>query len=204
MQKTLLATLLASAGLLVSAAAQADDVSPWLVRVRAVKLNFDNNQSGQLRSSLPQGVFAQNTTIPEVDVSYFVTPNIAAELVLSDPQHVDINLGGSSLGSVKVLPPTLLLQYHFNDLGPFKPYVGAGINYSLFTSRSVTPTIQVDSSSYGLAAQVGFDYMLDQHWLLNVDAKYVQMSTKVTAGGVNQGKLNLNPTLIGVGVGYRF
>ena len=193
-------------GLLLSASSVAtaavDD--PWMVRVRAVELNWAN---GQTNSVATDNIQAQNATIPEVDVSYFFTKNIATELVLTYPQNVNINLKGAQIGTIQALPPSLLVQYHFTDLGQWKPYVGAGVNYTIFSNRTNFPGVagaSVDQSSTGLVAQVGFDYMFDQHWGFNADVKYVQIKTNVYVGTTNIGTLNLNPLTPAIGVAYRF
>jgi outer membrane protein len=179
----------------------------WLVRARAVNLDFRNGQADGLNKGAIPKVEAQNTWIPEFDVSYFFTKNIAAELVLTWPQKIDIEANGSDIGSVKALPPSLLIQYHFTDLGAFKPYVGVGVNYTIFSDRKVAnKTLHVSDDSWGLAAQVGLDYALSKNWSLNADIKYVQMSTDVIVNATGQklGKVNLDPMLYGIGIGYRF
>lgn len=204
MQRKLIVAVMAAAGLLSANAVQAEGESPWLVRVRALNLNWDNGQGDNLDRTAR--VEAVNRWIPEVDVSYFFTKNIAAELVLTYPQNVDINVNGTKQGTIKALPPSLLLQYHFTDLGALKPYVGAGLNYTLFTKRSniLNGGASVGKSSTGLALQVGFDYALSKSWSLNLDLKYAKMDTDVFVGAPKAGKLELNPTMLGVGVGYRF
>jgi outer membrane protein len=188
------------------ALAQQTSEGNWLVRGRAVQLNFDNGQSSGLPLNGTTKVEAVDRWIPEVDISYFFTKNIAAELVLTYPQNIDINVGGTKSGTIKALPPSLLLQYHFTDLGAFKPYVGAGLNYTIFSKRSniLNGAASVDSNSFGLAAQIGADYALSKNWSLNVDVKYVQMKTDVTLNGSKIGKVDLDPMLYGIGVGYRF
>lgn len=179
--------------------------SPWMVRVRATNLNWDNGQTAAVQSL---DVNAKNKTIPEFDVSYFFTKNIAAELVLTYPQKVDIRSGSTSLGSVKALPPTLLAQYHFTELGPIKPYVGAGVNYTIFSSRKdlAAATYSTESRSVGFAGQVGADYMLNKNWGINVDVKYIKMNTDVIINSSNAhaGNLNLSPIATSVGVTYKF
>ena len=204
--KTLVAVLAVMTSLApIAAQAQSSSGNPWMVRVRAVDLLWANGQSG----SVVQGanVKAKDQIIPELDVSYFFTKNIAAELVLTYPQSIQIDAGGNKLGTIKALPPSLLLQYHFTDFGVFKPYVGAGVNYTIFSSRNNLSggAYSVDSSSFGAVGQVGIDYMLDKNWGLNVDLKYATMSTNVTtAAGVDGGKLTLNPWMPAVGVTYKF
>jgi len=178
----------------------------WMVRGRAVYLDWDNGQSSGLPLGGTTKVEAENRWIPEVDISYFFTKNIAAELVLTYPQKIDIDVGGTKQGTIKALPPSLLLQYHFTDLGAFKPYVGAGVNYTRFYKRDniLDGAAEVDKDSFGWTGQVGFDYALDKHWSINVDAKYAKIDTDVKVGGSKVGHVDLDPWLLGVGVGYRF
>lgn len=126
--------------------------------------------------------------------------------MLTYPQDININVGGVKAGTISALPPSLLLQYHFTDLGAFKPYVGLGVNYTLFYKRNniLDGVAQVSNSSFGVAGQIGFDYMLDKNWGLNVDLKYIQMATDVSIAGSKVGTVNLNPLTVGVGVAYRF
>ncbi len=175
----------------------------WLVRARAVDLLFDNGQSKTVKTL---DIKAENRWIPEVDISYFFTKNIAAELVLTWPQNINIKSGSSKIGQIQALPPSLLIQYHFTDLGAFKPYVGAGVNYTHFykTHNILDGAANVDNDSWGLVGQIGMDYQVNKNWSINVDAKYVQMATDVHLGASNIGKLDLNPVTLGVGVGYRF
>jgi outer membrane protein len=207
--KSLVAAMAAVASLApIAAQAQAEE-NPWMLRVRAVDLLFQNGQSNTV-STL--NVKAQNEWIPEVDVSYFFTKNIAAELVLTWPQQVNITAGAgnTNVGKVSALPPSLLVQYHFTELGAFKPYVGLGVNYTIFGNRQNFPalgnSVQVDQNSVGVVGQIGADYMFDKNWGLNLDVKYATMSTNVTTvqGGTNLGKLTLNPWMPAVGVTYKF
>ncbi|MBB6577933.1 outer membrane protein [Comamonas odontotermitis] len=177
---------------------------PWMVRVRAVNLDSANKDSTGL------GLSINDKTIPELDVSYFFTPNFAAELVLTYPQKHDLRSNGAKIGSLKHLPPTLLAQYHFTGMGAFKPYVGAGINYTRFSNVNFNPAVEaaldpsIKKNSFGPAMQVGFDYMLDKNWSINFDVKKVYIKTDVSSAGKKVGSLKVDPWLVGVGVGYRF
>ncbi len=208
MKKTLLAVAALCALTSGAAMAQQQD-GKWQIRARAVNIDFHNG--GAANAAL--GVNVKDKVIPEVDISYFFTPNIAAELILTYPQKLDVRALGAKIGTLKALPPTLTLQYHFTNFGAFKPYVGAGVNYTRFSSvkdNGVVSTVvpgaewDVKRNSWGGALQVGFDYALDKNWSINFDVKKVYMDTKVSVGGGSVGKLKLNPVLVGVGVGYRF
>lgn len=189
--------LAACTGLALPLAAQAQS-SPWLVRVRAVNLDSANKDSTGLNLSVNDKV------IPEVDISYFVTPQIAAELILTYPQKHDLRSGSTTIGSLKHLPPTLTLQYHFTQFGAFKPYVGAGLNYTRFSSVQLPAGVSIDKNSYGLAAQAGFDVEVAKNVYLNLDVKKVQIRTDVSAGGTELGKFKVDPLLVGIGIGRRF
>ena len=171
---------------------------PWLVRVRAVNLDSANKDSTGLDLSI------NNKVIPELDISYFFTPNIAAELILTYPQKHDLRSGGKDIGSLKHLPPTLLAQYHFTNFGGFKPYVGAGINYTRFSNLDLPDGVDVKRNSWGAALQVGFDIPLTKQLSLNFDVKKVFIKTNVYAGDANLGSFKVDPVLVGVGLGYRF
>jgi outer membrane protein len=170
-----------------------------------MNLNWENKQDAQLAGA-GLNLNAKNQTIPELDITYFFTNKIAAELVLTYPQRVDVRSGSTSLGTVTALPPTLLAQYHFTQFGPLKPYVGAGINYTRFGSRelSTAGTYSVEKSSIGYAAQIGADYMLTKNWGINLDVKYIQIKTDVLSAGVSAGTLDLSPIATSVGVTYKF
>jgi len=205
MSQQKLAVWMAVIGSLFANAVQAQE-SPLMVRTRAVFVDFQNKQSGGLPLGGSTKVEADSRWIPELDISYFFTKNIATELVLTYPQSVDIKVGGAKQGTIKALPPSLMLQYHYTELGDFKPYAGVGLNYTIFTKRSniLGGAAQVDSSSLGLAAQLGMDYMLSKNWSVNLDVKYIQMNTDVRVGGNKVGSIGLNPFTMGLGVGYRF
>ena len=178
-------------------AAQAQE-TPWMVRAHAVHLDMANKDSTGL------GLSADNKTIPAVDVSYFFAPNIATELILTVPQKQTVSSNGTSIGTFKHLPPTLLLQYHFTGVNGYKPYVGAGINYTDISKVSLPTGVTLDSHSWGGALQVGVDIPLDKHWSINFDVKKVNIKTDVYSTGTSIGTLKLDPMLVGAGVGYRF
>ena len=115
MHNKILAVSLAAIGFLSAGAVQAADEGSYFVRARALYVNFDNGQNITLAK-----VEADDRWIPEVDVGYFFTPNIAAELVLTYPQTVDVMVNGAKQGSVKALPPSLMIQYHVTEMGACK------------------------------------------------------------------------------------
>lgn len=198
---TTLATLAAALGAPLLAQAQE---GPWLVRVRALHLDSANKDSTGL------GLSVNNKTFPELDISYFFAPNVAAELILTYPQKHRLYSNGAEIGSLKHLPPTLTLQYHFNPSGTLRPYVGAGLNYTNFSSVRFSPAVQaalkpsIKRNSWGLAWQVGADVELTKGTYLNFDLKKVSLDTTVYSNGASAGKFKVNPVLASVGLGWRF
>ena len=171
---------------------------PWMVRARAVHLNSANGDTTPLRLTI------NDKWIPEVDVSYFFSPNVAMELVLTVPQMHTLSAGGAAIGTLRHLPPTLTAQYHFTGFSGFKPYVGAGVNYTRFSSVNLPAGVDIDRSSFGAALQAGVDIPISKGVYLNLDVKKVYIRTDVSAGAVGIGTFKVDPVLVGVGVGWRF
>ena len=185
----------------------------FMIRARVIGV-IPENSSSSLSGALTSGsVGTPNSVVPEVDFSYFLTENIALELIAATSQH-DLYAKNSALGSsyhvgsTWVLPPTLLLQYHFMPHEKFSPYVGAGVNVSFFyateaANNAVTQLAM--KSSVGAAVQAGFDYNFSGHWFANFDVKQIFVSTTASInGGAIHAKTALNPTVVGAGIGYRF
>ncbi|PRD45291.1 hypothetical protein C5748_03575 [Phyllobacterium phragmitis] len=187
-------------------------LSPWQFRLRA--LGVITNDKGSVDQIPGSDLSYSDTVIPELDITYYFTDNFAAELILGTTK-ANIDGGGAigglgKLGDVWVLPPTLTLQYHFTNFGAFKPYVGAGVNYTIFYNQDATGALSdIDvENTFGTALQVGFDYMIDEHWGLNFDVKKIFLKPDFNAtladGTAISGEAKLDPWLIGAGVTYRF
>lgn len=228
MKITLLTLSLAAAFTPVLAHAEAGD---WVVRVRAV--NVTPNEDSKLGKTVNNNVAnvmspgaeltVSDKVIPELDISYYITKNIAAELILALGTRHNVSIEGEAgavvpnqdLGSVNLLPPTLTVQWHFNPDQTIDPYVGAGINYTNFLDRNLKVNngalagtkIKVDSDSWGYALQAGVDINLKDGWLINLDAKYVNIETDVklnVAGWTKIDSLDINPWVLGIGIGKKF
>lgn len=178
---------------------------PWLVRLRAVHLDPTNHSDSIGGAGASNRLTIDSKTIPDFDISYFFTPNWATELLLTVPQKQKVYLDGADIGSFKHLPPTLTLQYHFTPDSQFSPYLGAGVNYTRITSVDLlNGNAKLESSSVGLALQAGIDYKLDKNWSLNFDVKKIQIDSDVRTAAGKISNVQIDPWLIGVGVGYRF
>ena len=192
------------AGLFIATGATAADGS-WLVRLRAIDVDPQSSADGTLGVL---GASANSQWAPEVDLTYFFTRNIGVEVIAATTKH-DVSSSIGSLGSTKVLPPTVTLQWHFMPDSDFRPYVGGGINYTRFYDVNLhagaTP-VNVDQNSWGGALQLGFDYKVGDKVYLNLDVKKIWIKTDATLAttGASLGTLTLNPYVFGAGVGYRF
>lgn len=200
-----LVTLALGLGGIPSAAAE----GPWLVRVRAVNIKPADKSDPIAALLVPADKITVSTkTIPEVDFSYFFTPNFAAELILTYPQQHDVKVAGTFIGTFKHLPPTLTAQWHFLPGESFSPYVGAGLNLTLLSDvKLAVPgagSLGLNSSSVGPALQAGVDVKVAPQWSLNLDVKYVQIRSDVKLGATKISAVQVDPLLIGLGLGYRF
>jgi outer membrane protein len=212
-----------AAGTMTAPALAETDLSPWQVRGRLIQVAPD--ESGTLRvgsTRLGGGVEIETQVVPELDITYFFTKNIAAELILGVTPHevtatnVSAVAGADvDLGEVWLLPPTLTLQYHFNPDGQIKPYIGAGLNFTHFFNEDEGPVADSISydSSFGGALQIGVDYDLDGvpgGWFLNADLKKIYIQTDVTVdfttalGAKVDADVEINPLVFGLGAGIRF
>ncbi|TSA48991.1 MAG: OmpW family protein [Nitrosomonadales bacterium] len=243
MKKTILALMAAAAFAPALAMAEAGD---FVVRLRATYVAPDESSKlgSQTDATYGAGTAAalygaggsaaklqvDDNTIPELDISYYITKNIAAELILAlgTSHDVKINTLGTGaavtatgLGSVNLLPPTLTLQWHFLPDQTFDPYAGAGVTYVRALDRNLTARttvgdrfIHVERNSWGAALQAGFDVNLQDKWLVNFDVKKLWFSTDVTldtqgALGTASGfrkidSLDIDPWVISVGFGKKF
>ncbi len=198
--------------------------SEWLVRLRAINVDPDSGSSA-VRSNggdIPgSSVTVNDDTVPELDITYKPNPSLGIELVLGTTQHDVFGTGSlAALGKIidsRVLPPTLVLQYHFAPNATVRPYIGAGVNFTLFYDEEATSEFEavaggqssVDlDESVGLAGQIGVD-IGSGDWFFNIDIKYIQMDTTATINtpgglGVVDVDVDINPWVWGIGFGKRF
>ena len=229
-----------------------DTFHPFQVRLRATAIIPDGKTTvyDTLNAILPilgastgpggqilgAGAKVSTTVIPELDVSYYFTKNIAIEAICCLSKHNVTGTGvlnGLNIGSTWVFPPTVLLQYHFTNFGAFQPYIGVGVNFTAYFGAKAgnqftpffTPVGLVGAnavtnlsvgSSWGIAGQVGFDYMINSNWGVNVDLKRILMQPTAYATVWNsavspvlgpipvRAKVNIDPWVVSAGITYRF
>jgi outer membrane protein len=190
---------------------QAGDV---LVRAHILGVFPEDNSSSI--STINGTVDISSRVAPEVDLSYFFTDHISAQ-VIATMLRGSITAKGTSVGDVKVggvtvLPPTITAQYHFMPRSAFSPYIGAGATIFILFAKDaaqgdgVVKELHTDSH-LGAALQAGFDYRLNDRWFLNLELNQIFVATHatvVTAIGTVQAKTDVDPFLVGLGLGYRF
>jgi outer membrane protein len=210
--RILASALVMAAVIGLAAPASAHEAGDWLFRAGG-SLVDPKSDNGSFDGELDVKVDDQwGVTF---NFTYMYTANIGIELLAALPYEHDIAVPGlGTVASVKQIPPTLSLQYHFAPRSTFQPYAGVGVNYTLFSSEKLKGPLagqgldfDVDSSSVGLAAQLGFDYKLSDQWFLNLDLRWIQIDTKATlSDGVDSStaKVEIDPMVYGIHVGYRF
>lgn len=179
-----------------------EDYKKFGVRMRAIYVapaeKFDSQLSGAKAT-------VSDDIIPELDLEYFFLKNVSTELILGVTRH-DIKFDDQFVGTTWLLPPTLTVKYHPLAGETISPYVGVGLNYTIPFKSKVegAPDFEIDNS-IGWAAQAGVDVKIKDNLYFNLDYKYVNADTKIRlAAGGPKYKLDLNPNLFGIGVGYRF
>lgn len=206
------ALLILTAGFVtMTTAAGAKEAGDWLIRVRAI--GVVPNESSTI-TPIGGAVKVGEEYTAEVDFSYFFTDNIAAELILATSKHkvraVGTAIGDIPLGNVWLLPPTLNIQYHFLPKDKFSPYVGGGINLTLFYASKPGPVVAgiQYKDRIGFSLQGGVDIAITERTYLNLDLKKLFLGTdvRIDAGalGIVNADVDLNPWIFGVGVGWIF
>lgn len=190
-----------------------------LVRLRGIVVAPIDDSSAILPTFPDASVSVDAAIMPELDFTYFLSDNIGAELILATTPH-DISGEGSlaalgEIADVMALPPTLTLQYHFAPNASVRPYIGAGVNWTIFYDDeakqplidAVGPTSVHLDDSVGWAVQAGLDFDISERFFFNVDVKYIAIDTTATlnSGGlVNTVDVDINPIVAGAGIGMRF
>jgi outer membrane protein len=191
-----------------------------LVRLRGIMV-APNEKSGSVLPAFPgEKVKVDNSVMPEVDVTYMATDHIAFELIAATTKHSASGRTGTTgaigrLASTWVLPPTLTAQYHFNSHGAIRPYLGAGINYTIFWNEKASDGLEAAvgrthvkmDDSFGYALQAGVDVDITPKLFANFDLKYIEMDTtahlRTTAIGNQDVHVHIDPLVLGVGLGVR-
>jgi outer membrane protein len=216
--KTMLLAMAATSAL-AAAPAQAAQ-GDILVRLRSIMV-APNEDSGSVLPAFPgETVKVDNSIMPEIDITYMATDHVGFELIAATTKHSASGRTGTTgaigkLASTWVLPPTLTAQYHFAPEGKVRPYVGAGVNYTLFYNEKASGALEDAvgntrvhmSDSFGWAAQAGVDIDINDRMFLNLDVKYIDIDTRArlrtTAAGEQSVKISLDPLVFGVGIGFR-
>jgi len=188
------------------------DPGKWLVRVGMSQINPD---STNYKLDGLNSIVVDSDISPTATVEYMITPHIGTELLVAWPFTHGIDLKSykddvQRVGYVDVLPPTLSLNWHFNPTGMVRPYVGAGINYTLFSgeeTRGDSALAGLDlelEDAWGFAGQVGVD-IGERNWFFNASIRYIDLNVSTKVGGDQlDDDLTLDPMVYGIHVGYRF
>lgn len=199
---TLMITSLLTAGTAMATPAQ----SPFkrgdiMVRVRGLDVVPDVGSS----TSVGGTVKVDTNLTPETDFTYFFTPNISVEAIAAVTKHNLKHSSGTDAGSAWLLPPTVTVQYHFTEWESIIPYVGAGVNYTHFfdVKGGALGSVKYDDS-VAPALQLGADIPLGDRWYVNMDVKKLFMNTTATFSSGVRADVDLDPWIVGIGVGYQF
>jgi outer membrane protein len=195
------AAMMTALGLALAGAAHPAEPSTWVLRIGA-------------HDVAPK---SDNHSVVNVDDSKTVTFNLTRmldahwglEVLAALPFEHDINLnGGGKVADVKHLPPTVSVQYHFAPEAKFRPYIGAGLNATIFFSEHTTGALEgadLDlGTSFGAAAQLGMDFDITDTWFLNADLRWMDIDTRAKLDGASLGDVAIDPLTFGISVGRRF
>lgn len=232
--KNNLVTAILLSSLSLSPLAFANQAGDIIVRGGATTVNPDSGKAGvnieALGGATPLSLSVDDNTQLGLNFVYFYNNNWAVEVlaatpfthdvIINDPQSIapgvlGTAVDGLTLAEVTHLPPTVSALYYFDTTSNFKPYVGAGINYTIFFDEGFTSApkslgfkdLDLDSS-LGFSLQVGADYHFDKNWSINASARYIDINTEATfkIGDTITGSsdIDVDPMVYSIMVGYKF
>lgn len=227
--KKIAGVLLGLGAALLTSPAFAVGAGDVLVRLGAVWV-VPNDSSGNVKlGGIPipgSEVGVSSAVSAGLTLSYMVTDNIGIGLVGAWPFQHDIKGKGTlatlgTIGTTKQLPPILTLQYHFLPQADIRPYIGVGLNYTIFFNTNSSSSLETAlggptniklQNSWGPAGEVGVDVTLVDDWFFNANVWYVGIGTTAhltttTLGGNISSTVNdvdINPWVFMVGFGRRF
>lgn len=216
-----LLALACALGAATGAAAQGK--GDWTVKAGVNKIT-PKVESGDVSAPALPGTKADvgPDTKPILNIAYFITDNIAAELDLGAPYRHKLYGAGSiegtgQLGTSDVLPPTLFAQYRFfRKDAVFRPYVGLGVTYAYFRrergSAQLTSVLNTGgpASTFSLeakwaaSAQIGASFRLNERWAIDGGVIKTKLKTTATYSTGQTQEMKLDPVAINLGVTFTF
>ncbi len=225
--KALKTAVYIATGLGLSCSALAYDAGDWVVRAGITQVSPDESSSvvsldgdGGTALGTNSGVNVDSNSQLGLNIQYMLTKQWGIELLAATPFKHDIggtgDLAGVAIGETKHLPPTLSAVYYFDTNSAVMPYVGLGLNYTLFFEDKPSDTMKAAfgatdlslDNSLGLAAQAGLDYQLNDQWLVNASIRWINIETDATidleSGSQVTTSVDIDPFVYTLSVGYRF
>lgn len=211
MKKVAVAALILSS---VSGSALAHDAGEFFIRAGSATVR-PTEGSDNVLGSLGSFNVSNNTQLG-VTMTYMATENVGIELLAASPFRHKVGTGPTgTIATIQHLPPSLVAQWYFGDAGSkFRPYIGAGINYTMFFNEKFNDTGKEAGlsdlslkNSWGAAGVAGLDYLINRDWLINASVWYMDIDTDVRfkAGGQQQSvSTRLDPWVFMFSAGYRF
>ena len=212
MKKTLLLSSLLIAASSCAMPVLAQSKGDWTLGVGVHQVNPKSNNGALDGSTLELGrlpVEVDSDVKPTITAEYFIADNLGIEVLAALPFKHDISIDGVGIvGETKQLPPVVSLQYHFNSAGKVSPFLGGGLNYTVFYSektRGALAGTDLDlDNSWGLAAHAGLDFKVGERGALRVDVRWADIDAKVKVNGASLGSVNIDPLVYGAAYLWKF
>jgi outer membrane protein len=205
MKKTILVAALGAVLGLSAATASAAGAGSWELKFGLANVN-PKSDNGTLAGTLRADV--NSDTKPTIGFGYWLTDNVQIDVLGALPFSHDVRLNGANAASLKHLPPTVSMQYHFAPNATFCPFIGFGVNFTAFydeeTRGPLAGTRLSLDNSWGLAAQVGAEIKLNEKWSMAADVRWIDIDTDVRVNGTGVGTVNVDPIVVGAYLVYSF
>ena len=207
MIKHLVCAAVAAASACLVQPAFAQSAGHWAFGVGVHQVNPKSHNGSLAGDSLD--VEVGSSVRPTVTAEHFFRDGWGVEALAALPFQHDIELKGlGRVASTRQLPPTLSLQYHFNQQGRVSPFLGAGINYTTFFSEDTTGALAGTDleleDSWGPAARAGIDFAVGDKSALRFDVRWIDIDSDVIVDGAEIGTAEIDPLAYGVTYVFKY
>lgn len=205
MMNKIIATSIALAACIVTLTAQAHEAGDFILRGGVASV-MPAGESGKTSAGADAKIEADDNAQLGLTLTYMVNDSIGIGLLAATPFEHSVSSAGTDIADIKHLPPTLTVQYHFSGMDKFNPYVGAGLNYTVFFDEELNNGTNIElKNSLGLALEAGFDFDLGNDIYANAALWYIDIETEVEVGGTTIiDGIDIDPTVAMIGIAKKF
>lgn len=198
--------LMLAIALCCAAGAAAAQDHEWAVRFGLHHINPKSDNGSLAGGTLDAEI--DSDLRPSVAIDYYFNPHWSLDILAAVPFKHTVSLNGAPAVDLTHLPPTVSIEYHFAPEASLRPFVGVGFNFTLiYDEEARGPLAGADvelDNSFGLAAQAGLEWVVNERWSVVADVRWLDIDTDVSVNGADVGTAEVDPIALGLTAAWRF